>query len=117
MSQYKYVILQLNEKIDFVEMPSTHAYQLSALNVRLHKELNKLTANNAPTLPVVIAECDNLDLITEKNQIIDGLVYMTQLEKEFSNTNETSYPLISLLTEIRALLAQLEQWYEEEVDA
>jgi hypothetical protein len=29
---------------------------------------------------------------------------------------EEAYPLIALLTEIRALLAQLEQWYEEEAE-
>ncbi|MDP5276317.1 hydrolase/acyltransferase [Chengkuizengella axinellae] len=117
MTQFKYVILQLDEKIEFVEMPSTHAYQLSALNRRLHKELDKLTADNAPKLPIAIAECDNLESIQEGIKITDGLTYMSGLEKEFSSTEETSYPLISLLTEIRALLAQLEQWYEEEVEA
>lgn len=100
----------------FVEMPATHAYQMSALNRRLHKELNKLTASNIPELPHVIAECDNLDLIEERLQIRNGLEYINELEQSFAQINEKSYPLISLLTEIRALQAQLEQWYEEEME-
>ncbi|MNO09229.1 hypothetical protein D3C81_2322640 [compost metagenome] len=45
--------------------------------------------------------------------LLNGLEYINQLEKAFASIRETSYPLVSLLTEIRALQAQLEQWYEE----
>jgi hypothetical protein len=48
--------------------------------------------------------------------VINGLAYMNQLESSFAAIRETSYPLISLLTEIRALQAQLEQWVEEEME-
>jgi hypothetical protein len=116
MSKMKYVIFQLSDKIEFVEMPASYAYQLSALNRRLHKELDKLTASQIPSLPTVLAECDNLDIINEKCEIVSGLDYINTLEKSFSAIDEKSYPLISLLTEIRALQAQLEQWYEEEFE-
>jgi hypothetical protein len=88
-------------------------YQLTALNRRLHKEIAKLTASNVPGLPRMIAECDQLDIIDEVYPLVGGLDYINQLERTFSAINEKSYPLISLLTEIRALQAQLEQWYEE----
>ncbi|MBH5319165.1 hydrolase/acyltransferase [Paenibacillus sp. GSMTC-2017] len=113
MATMRYVLLKEQHSIAFVEMPATHAYQLSALNLRLHKELDKLTADNVPTLPYAVAECDNVDLHDTSIAIIGGLDYINSLEKEFSDTKEKSYPLISLLTEIRALQAQLEQWYEE----
>jgi hypothetical protein len=38
---------------------------------------------------------------------------MDLLEKSFAAIREEAYPLIALLTEIRALQAQMEQWYEE----
>jgi hypothetical protein len=41
---------------------------------------------------------------------------LNNLEQDFAQIKEQSYPLISLLTEIRALQAQLEQWYEEEYE-
>lgn len=115
--QMRYVIFhdQTRHRIEFVEMPATHAYQLSALNQRLHKEVSKLTADNVPDLPVVIAECDNLDIVENQTyQAVNGLEYINALERSFAEIKEQSYPLISLLTEIRALQAQLEQWYEEE---
>lgn len=110
-------ILKLDSQLEFVEMPASHMYQLTALNRRLHKELEKLTAANVPALPHVIAECDNLDLIDPAYIAIHGLEYINRLEQSFSGIQEKSYPLISLLTEIRALQAQLEQWYEEEFQA
>lgn len=113
MAKMRYVILQQAEKLSIVEMPDSHAYQLSALNLRLNKEIDKLTASAVPTLPTVIAECDNIDLHTDKLAIISGLTYIDELEQQFSAIKESNYPLISLLTEIRALQAQLEQWYEE----
>lgn len=115
MSKMSYILLQTNDgETLFVEIPATHAYQLSALNLRLHKELTKLTADNVPTLPKVIAECRELELLDETIKPVDALRYINELESSFASIREQAYPLISLLTEIRALQAQLEQWYEEE---
>lgn len=116
MPQMRFVILQLQANVSFVEMPATHAYQLSALNLRLHKELDKLTAGNVPTLPRAIGECDTLELHDQAMVIHSGLDYLNELEQQFRVIEEKSYPLISLLTEIRALQAQLEQWYDEEYE-
>jgi hypothetical protein len=117
MPQMRYAILKQEDQLEFVEMPSTHMYQLTALNRRLHKELDKLTAVNVPKLPRVIAECDNLELIEPGEAPTQGLAYVNRLEHTFAAIQEKEYPLISLLTEIRALGAQLEQWYEEELEA
>lgn len=113
MPKMRYIILQTGSQLQYVEMPADHAYQLSALNLRLNKEISKLTADNKPALPLAVAECDNLDVLQETS-ILSGLDYINQLEQSFASLEESSYPLISLLTEIRALQAQLEQWYEEE---
>lgn len=115
MSKQKIVLLQDESTLYFVEMPASHAYQLGALIARLHKEISKLTAVSVPKLPHVIAECSDVEILHNQYSTINGLDYINQLEADFSAINETSYPLISLLTEIRALQAQLEQWYEEEV--
>ena len=109
----RYHILQHGDRLEFVEMPASHAYQLTALHQRLHKEIGKLTAENVPALAQAIAECDNLEIVHKEYAVTSGLDYMIRLERSFSEIREQSYPLISLLTEIRALLAQLEQWYEE----
>ncbi|MGG4340921.1 hydrolase/acyltransferase [Paenibacillus lautus] len=114
MPNMRYVILKGQDELLFVEMPSDYAYQLSALNLRLNKEIDKLTAPGKPQLPLAVAECDNLDLLQESLSIQGGLEYINELEQAFASLKETEYPLISLLTEIRALQAQLEQWYEEE---
>ncbi|GAB6926938.1 hypothetical protein JCM10914A_09210 [Paenibacillus sp. JCM 10914] len=114
MPNMRYVILQHQNELQFVEMPSDYAYQLSALNLRLHKEIDKLTAPGKPQLPLAVAECDRLDLLQETLRVQGGLDYINELEQSFASLNENEYPLISLLTEIRALQAQLEQWYEEE---
>ncbi|TVX95966.1 hydrolase/acyltransferase [Cohnella terricola] len=115
MPEMSYVLLQEEQgNLQFVEMPASHAYQLSALNLRLHKELSKLTADNVPKLPRAIAEFRDLDLLDENQSPIGGLQYINDLEKTFASIRESAYPLIALLTEIRALQAQLEQWYEEE---
>ncbi|NEW07109.1 hydrolase/acyltransferase [Paenibacillus sp. SYP-B3998] len=116
MPQMRYAILKHGQHLEFVEMPSAYTYQLTALNQRLHKELEKLTAADVPQLPHVIAECDHLELIGTANKLIHGLDYINSLEQSFAGIQEKSYPLISLLTEIRALQAQLEQWYEEEFE-
>jgi len=113
MATMRYVLMKENDTLSFVEMPASHAYQLSALNLRLHKEIDKLTADRVPSLPYALAECDNVDLHDASISIIGGLQYINGLEKDFAGVEEKSYPLISLLTEIRALQAQLEQWYEE----
>jgi hypothetical protein len=113
----RYVILHGPDGPEYVEMPATHTYQLSALLLRLHKEIGKLTADNVPRLPRVCAECSDLELLDPAASVVSGLDFMTRLERDFAAIRENSYPLVSLLTEIRALLAQLEQWYEEEYHA
>ncbi|MCR8844080.1 hydrolase/acyltransferase [Paenibacillus sp. SC116] len=115
MPNMRYLILQRDTKLEFVEMPTDYAYQLSALNLRLNKEIGKLTAQEIPVLPVAVAECDHLELLREQDQVVSGLHYLNELEQAFASIRETEYPLISLLTEIRALQAQMEQWYEDEV--
>jgi len=118
MPELKYGILQFQDRLEFVEMPASHMYQLTALNRRLHKELDKLTAEQVPNLPRVIGECASLELVADSGYaVVSGLDYLNELEQSFAAVNEKSYPLISLLTEIRALQAQLEQWYEEEYEA
>lgn len=118
MSNKAYILMQRpNGSLFFVEMPATHAYQLSALNLRLHKEVSKLTADNVPELPKAVAECTGLELLDENEVPVGGLAYINELERAFASIRENAYPLISLLTEIRALQAQLEQWYEEEEEA
>lgn len=110
----RYLLLQETDKLLFVSLPETHMYQLVALLKRLHKEIDKLTISNRPTLPVIIGECTGLELLTPGFTITEGIAYVSGLEQQFSRLQETEYPLISLLTEIRALLAQLEHLQEEE---
>jgi hypothetical protein len=117
MPNMRYAVLKLGEALEFVEMPADYVYQLTALNRRLHKELDKLTTDNVPRLPHVVAECDSVEIIDNACPIVGGLDYINELERSFASLDEKSYPLISLLTEIRALQAQLEQWYEEEADS
>ncbi|SFE12932.1 hypothetical protein SAMN05216378_2422 [Paenibacillus catalpae] len=114
MPTMRYVLMNGGSNIFFVEMPESHAYQLSALNLRLHKEIDKLTAERVPQLPYAVAECDNVELHDSTVRIVSGLDYINELERDFAAVKESAYPLIALLTEIRALQAQLEQWYEEE---
>ncbi|WP_168123699.1 hydrolase/acyltransferase [Paenibacillus sp. HB172176] len=113
MNTMRYVLMKQENSICFIEMPATHAYQLSALNLRLHKEIDKLTADFVPNLAFAVAECDNVELHDKSLEIISGLAYINKLEKDFREVQEQAYPIIALLTEIRALQAQLEQWYEE----
>ncbi|MBN3523385.1 hydrolase/acyltransferase [Paenibacillus apiarius] len=116
MPKMRYVLFQREGTLEFVEMPSDYAYQLSALNLRLCKEIGKLTASGVPKLPAAVAECDHLELLREEDTIINGLDYVNRLERAFASIQEDQYPLIALLTEIRALQAQMEQWYEEEYE-
>jgi hypothetical protein len=112
----KFALLQHQDQLEFVEMPATHMYQLAALNQRLHKELDKLTVPGVPALPHFIAEFQALELVHPGHELQQGLAYINKLEQTFAalQAQEKQYPLVSLLTEIRALQAQLEQWYEEE---
>lgn len=116
-SHMKVALLLTDHHLEFVEMPATHMYQLTALNQRLHKEIEKLTAHRVPQLPRVIAECEQLEIVNVAYSVTHGLDYINRLEQTFAAIEEKQYPLISLLTEIRALQAQLEQWYEEEMEA
>lgn len=108
-----YCILSNENRIEFIAMPSDYMYQLVALLRRLHKEIDKLTTENRPTLPVVVGECTELELHNSEYAVISGLDYLAALESRFAALNEENYPLISLLTEIRALHAQLEYLVEE----
>ena len=108
-----YCILSNENRIEFVSMPSDYMYQLVALLRRLHKEIDKLTVNDRPVLPTVLAECAQLELHNSDYSVISGLDYLASLERRFAALNEENYPLVSLLTEIRALHAQLEYLVEE----
>jgi hypothetical protein len=110
----RYLLLSEADGLHFVSMPASHMYQLVALLKRLHKEIDKLTIADRPELPAVIAECSELELLGDHCRLEDGLSYVSQLEQRFARLQETEYPLISLLTEIRALQAQLEFLQEEE---
>lgn len=116
MENIRYGVFKLGDALEFVWMPESHMYQLTALNHRLHKEIGKLTASRVPALPRIIAECNALELMDSSIPLLSGLEYINALEQAFASIEETSYPLVSLLTEIRALQAQLEQWYEEHED-
>lgn len=110
----RYLLLQEKIGLHFVALPESHMYQLVALLKRLHKEIDKLTIADRPELPSVIAECADLEVLSSQYSVQDGLEYVSQLERHFARLKEKQYPLISLLTEIRALQAQLESLSEEE---
>lgn len=110
----RYLMLQENTGLHFVALPESHMYQLVALFKRLHKEIDKLTIADRPELPAVLAECADLELLGSELSVTDGLAYVSGLERRFASLQENEYPLISLLTEIRALQAQLEFLNEEE---
>jgi hypothetical protein len=109
----RYLILQETNGLRFVSMPESYMYQLVALLKRLHKEIDKLTIADRPELPALIAECSQLEMLGGDYQVEDGLAYVSSLERRFAALQESVYPLISLLTEIRALQAQLEFLQEE----
>ncbi|QRG68166.1 hydrolase/acyltransferase [Brevibacillus choshinensis] len=110
----RYLLLQEGTGLHFVALPESHMYQLVALLKRLHKEIDKLTIADRPDLPLVVAECSDLELLDSELAVTDGLDYVSRLEARFASLQESEYPLISLLTEIRALQAQLEYLLEEE---
>lgn len=109
----RYCLLQSSNDLRFVAVPEDHMYQLIALMRRLHKEIDKLTATDKPVLPKVVAECGELETHDPDCQVVDGLTFINELEKQFANIHDTEYPVISLLTEIRAFQAQLEYLAEE----
>ncbi|HEX7055687.1 MAG TPA: hydrolase/acyltransferase [Bacilli bacterium] len=115
MPDMRYCILNDQGRTLFVEIPASHAYQLTALHQRLHKEIGKLTAAAVPSLPIVLAECEHVEIVDPELSILKSIDYINQMEKTWAAIDERHYPLISLLTEIRALQAQLEQWYEDEM--
>lgn len=110
----RYLLLQEKTGLHFVALPESHMYQLVALLKRLHKEIDKLTIADRPELPIVTAECADLEVLNNQYAVTEGLDYVSQLERRFACLQENQYPLISLLTEIRALQAQLEFLSEEE---
>ena len=114
MDKLRYAWLKEENHWFVVAMPEDHMYQLTALHVRLHKEIDKLTVDQAPTLAHVVAECSDLDMLDDSIVVQRGFDYLSELEKRFASLKEKNYPLISLLTEIRALQAQMEQWEEEQ---
>lgn len=114
MDKLRYALLKESNQWFVVAMPEDHMYQLTALHVRLHKELDKLTVDQVPSLANVIAECNDLDVLDENLIVKRGFAYLSELEQRFAGLQEKNYPLISLLTEIRALQAQMEQWEEEQ---
>lgn len=110
----RYCLLQAGNGLEFVAIPTDHMYQFVALIQRLHKEMDKLTAAQKPSLSTVLAECSDLEILSSEHQIVRGLDYINRLESSFASIQEENYPLISLLTEIRAFQAQLEYLEEEE---
>ena len=110
----RYCLLQGSNGLQFVAIPKDHMYQLIALIHRLHKEIHKLTTEAKPSLPIVLAECSELEIHSSDCQFVTGLDYINELEQSFANIQESHYPLISLLTEIRAFQAQLEYLAEDE---
>lgn len=114
MEKIRFAWLKKENELFIVAMPEDHMYQLTALHVRLHKEIDKLTVDGVPALATVIAECNDLDVLDEQLVVKRGFAYLSELEQQFAALKEKNYPLISLLTEIRALQAQMEQWEEEQ---
>jgi hypothetical protein len=110
----RYLLLSDAGRLCFVSLPEAYMYQLVALIKRLYKEIDKLTSEQKPALPKLIAECSSLDLYDQDCPVLPGLTYVNELEQRFAKLPETQYPLVSLLTEIRALQAQLEFLQEEE---
>ncbi|MFF0829721.1 hydrolase/acyltransferase [Brevibacillus sp. NPDC003359] len=110
----RYLLLQSRDGLQFVSLPESHMYQLIALLKRLYKEIDKLTITERPELPTVLADCADVERLESGLSIVDGLEYVSGLERRFAALQETEYPLISLLTEIRALQAQLEFLHEDE---
>jgi hypothetical protein len=108
----RYCILELDGHIQFVSIPDEYVNQFIALIRRLHKEINKLTVKDIPNLPYVLGESHHIEWL-EKPPVQDGLSFLIHLEHDFMELEENQYPVISLLTEIRALKAQFEHLLEE----
>lgn len=108
----RYCILEKGDKIQFVSVPDEYINQMIALIRRLHKEVDKLTVKHLPSLPRVIGEFGDIEWL-EECPARDGLDFIGDLEKQFLQLRENQYPVVALLTEIRALKAQLEHLVEE----
>ncbi|HBI02935.1 MAG TPA: hydrolase/acyltransferase [Paenibacillaceae bacterium] len=108
----RYCILEQGDQIQFVSIPDDYMNQFIALIHRLHKEIDKLTVAVPPSLPHVIGESHHIDWLG-KSPVQDGLSYLIHLESDFIELEESNYPIIALLTEIRALKAQFEHLLEE----
>jgi hypothetical protein len=91
-----------------VAMPEHAALQLIALHLRLDKEVPKL--QHRPKLFRPVALCTATQWLDASATHYDALSYVAMLLASFTALRDDTYPLISLCTEIRALLAQLEQW-------
>ncbi|WP_025026347.1 hypothetical protein [Caldalkalibacillus mannanilyticus] len=109
-----YCLIQEDKKLRLISIVPTHMYQFTALIFRLHKEVNKLTVDKLPLIPEVLLECNEVEVAADSIQVQDGLEYINELEARFAALKEENYPLISLLTEIRAFQAQLEYLLEEQ---
>jgi len=107
-------LIKENDKLILISIVPSHMYQFTALIYRLHKEISKLTVDTIPVVPEVLLECGPVEVTSPDIMIQDGLDYINTLEKRFSELKEENYPLISLLTEIRAFQAQLEYLLEEQ---
>jgi desulfoferrodoxin (superoxide reductase-like protein) len=109
----RYCILEQGESIQFVSIPDEYVNQFIALIRRLHKEIGKLSVSLPPSLPHVLGESHHIDWL-EKSHVQDGLSYLIHLENDFMELEDSQYPVIALLTEIRALKAQFEHLLEED---
>ncbi|MBU6146486.1 MAG: hydrolase/acyltransferase [Paenibacillaceae bacterium] len=102
------VILVDNDHTVCVAMPEHAALQLIALHLRLDKEVPKL--QHPPKLLRPVALCTATQWLDASTTHYDALTYVAMLLSSFTSLRDDTYPLIALCTEIRALLAQLEQW-------
>jgi hypothetical protein len=110
----KHCLIKENDQLILVSIAETHMYQFTALIFRLHKEVSKLTVEHLPSVPEVLLECAQAEVNSNDIQVMEGLDYINELEARFAKLKEENYPLLSLLTEIRAFQAQLEFLLEEQ---
>jgi len=103
----RYLLVQNKGVYTIIAVTNEYMDQFIGLIRRLRKELPKIKSNFLPQLPVILAEFRYLEL-HEEVPLIDGNNFLDELERDFMNITETTYPVRSLLTEIRAVKAQLE---------
>jgi hypothetical protein len=109
----RYCLINEAERLFLVSIDAAYMYQFTALIYRLHKEVEKLTVAHPPFIPEVLLECTEAEVSSPQIEPLDGLSYINQLEARFAKLQDETYPVISLLTEIRAFQAQLEYLIEE----